>query len=306
MILTVTLNMAVDVTYGLDHIQWGRTNAVQPVGRRAGGKGVNVARTLQGLGREVMVAGLAGGRTGATARAELSTSGLVDATVEVAGESRTTLVVVEEKGEVTGFSEPGPQVTAEEWARLTATFTRLAGIADVVVLSGSLPPGVPVDAYAQLIAIADRARTPVVLDSHGEALAHGVSSGPAIVAVNADELRGVVSGDDVVGGAAQLLERGASAAVISMGAEGIVAVTDEGAWQAAPPEMLRGNPTGAGDAVSAAMAVGVLNRTPWPARLADAVALSAAAVCAPLAGSFDQAVYRRLLSEVAAEELRWR
>src|SRR3982074_2990509 len=106
MILTVTLNLAVDVTYELDRIHWGKTNAVRPVGRRAGGKGVNVARTLHQLGREVMVTGLAGGRNGATARAELATSGMIDATIEVAGESRTTLVVVQDDGEVTGFSEP--------------------------------------------------------------------------------------------------------------------------------------------------------------------------------------------------------
>ena len=306
MILTVTLNLALDITYEVGTIRWGETQAVRVAGRRAGGKGVNVARTLHQLGREVIVTGLAGGRTGALARGELATSGLIDATVEMIGESRTTIVIVEEAGEVTGFSEPGPTVSSEEWTRLLATFSRLVSRSTAVVLSGSLPPGVPVDAYGQLIGLADRAGVPAVLDSHGEPLRHGVEAGPAIVTVNEDELADVVDTDEPVGGAQELRGLGASAAVVSSGPEGLICVTDEGVWHAAPPSQMQGNPTGAGDAATAALAVGLVDRTPWEVRIADAAALSAAAVCAPLAGSFDEAVYRRLLSEVVAEELRWR
>jgi tagatose 6-phosphate kinase len=303
MILTVTLNLAIDVTYRVPRVRLGRTNAVRPPGRRAGGKGVNVARTLHALGHEVIVTGLAGGLAGASARAELAASGLTDATIEIAGESRTTLVVVDDHGVVTGFSEPGPEVSAEEWARLVAAFRRLVGGASAVVVSGSAPPGVPRDAYAQLTRIATDARVPVVLDSSGEPLVRGIEARPAIVKVNADELNEVVDAGDLVSGAAQLRERGAGAAVISSGPDGLVAVTEDGAWRAAPPEPLVGNPTGAGDAASAALAAGLVERTPWPERLVDAAALSAAAVSAPLAGSFDEPTYRRLRREIMAEEV---
>ena len=303
MILTVTLNLAIDVTYHLARVEWRRTNQVVSVARRAGGKGVNVARTLHSLGRDVVVTGLVGGSTGAAARAELASGGLVDATVEVAGESRTTLIVVEEDGGVTGFSEPGPLVSSEEWERFRESFSRLVAGAAAVVLSGSVPPGLPVDAYAQLIGIAGEAGVPVVLDSHGEPLVCGLRARPAIVKVNTDELFEVIDAEDVVCGANRLREMGAGAAVVSMGPDGLVGLSDAGAWKAAPPERLRGNATGAGDAASAAFVSGLVDGRLWPESVADAAALSAAAAAAPLAGSFDEAVYRRLRSRIVAEPL---
>lgn len=303
MILTVTLNLAIDVTYYLESIRWGVTNQVGSVSRRAGGKGVNVARTLHALGRHVVVTGLAGGQTGAAARSELAASGLADATVEIAGESRTTLVIVEEDGEVTGFSEPGPNVSSEEWRLMTAHFSHLVAGAEAVVMSGRIPPGVPRDAYAQLIRIAAGEDVPVLLDTHGELLTHGVAASPAIVKVNADEMQGVLDSADPLAGAARLRELGAGAAVISSGPDGLLGVCEEGGWRAIPPERLRGNPTGAGDAASAALITGLMDGSSWPERLADATALSAAAVRAPLAGSFDEQTYRRLRAEIVAQEV---
>jgi len=296
-ILTVTLNVAVDVTYHIDHVRWHPDNRVTSVARRAGGKGVNVARVLHGLGREVVVSGLAGGATGAAARAELAASGLADATVSVAGESRTSTIVVPDDGEVIGFSEPGPQVTAAEWRRFCRPYQELVTQAEIVVLSGSLPPGVPSDAYAELIRVARATGVRVVLDASGEALTHALDAGPELVKINAEELAGHAPGADDLAGAAQMRREGAGAVVISRGHEGLLALTDEGAWRMAPPERVCGNPTGAGDAAGAALTVGMLDDSPWPQRLVDAVALSAAAVRAPLAGSFDPDAYRRYLTE---------
>lgn len=303
MILTVTLNLAIDVTYFVDHVELHRTHRVGATARRAGGKGVNVARTLHALGREVVVTGMAGGRTGMDARDELATSGLTDASVEIAGESRTTIMIVDHDGAATGFSEPGPHVSGEEWARLVSVFSRLVGPARVVVLSGSAPPGAPADAYAQLIGIASGAGVPAVLDTHGGGLVRGLTAGPAVVKVNIEEMLGVVDAQDVVSGAVSLRDMGAGAAVITMGAEGLVGMNDAGAWQARPPEPLRGNATGAGDAASAALATSLMDGVPWPQALVDAAALSAAAVTAPLAGSFDDGVYQRLRSQIVAEQL---
>jgi tagatose 6-phosphate kinase len=285
---------------------------VQLVGRRAGGKGVNAARVLAGLGRDVVVTGLLGGMTGALARAELGAAGLLEETVAVAGESRVTIAVVEDDGRVTGFSELGPEVSAAEWAVMHARFAELSARAQAVVLAGSLPPGVPEDAYAQLVFAS---AAPVLLDAEGAALLRGVAAGPAVVAINRAELAGVVGGsvDDVVAAAGSLRSAGAGAragagagagaVVVSCGADGLVAVTGEGVWSARPPEVLVGNPTGAGDAASAAVVAGMVDGVGWPERVAEAVALSAAAVAAPQAGSFDAAVYRRMRSAVEVREL---
>lgn len=300
MILTVTLNLALDVTYHVESVRLGATTAVDSVARQAGGKGVNVARVLHALGREVAVTGFAGGVTGAAARNELTASGLRDQTVPVAGDSRTALIIVDSDGQATGFSEPGPEVSSDEWQRMLARFGALIGSSDAVVVSGSLPPGVPVDAYAQLISIAASRAVPALLDAHGEALVRGVDARPDIIKINAGELASVVDRPDVLAGARLLRELGAGAVVITDGADGLIGVSEHGAWQAKPPGPLRGNPTGAGDAASAALIAGLVDGAAWPDLVADATALSAAAVCAPLAGAYDDSVYRRLQGEIVA------
>ncbi|MER7752836.1 1-phosphofructokinase family hexose kinase [Kitasatospora sp. NPDC097643] len=296
MILTVTLNAAVDITYRLDRVAQHGSNRIDTVTQRAGGKGVNVARVLAALGHDTVVTGLAGGTTGHALRADLAAAGLRDELVPVEGETRRTVTVVEQTaGDATVYLEPGPVVSAEEWSDFTVRYRRLLRTAQAVVLSGSLPVGVPPDAYGTLVALAVEAGVPAVLDAEGPALRAGLPAGPALVKPNAAELAATAGPVDPLTGARMLRAAGARAVVVSLGPGGLLASTPDGDWRARPPEQVRGNPTGAGDSAVAALTVGLVTRTPWPERLADAVALSAATVLAPLAGSFDPADHRRLL-----------
>lgn len=300
MILTVTLNAALDVTYTVDELRRHASNRVRAVATRAGGKGVNVARVLHTLGHDVVATGLCGGAAGAQIRDELAVAGVAADFAVVGGESRRTVTVVD--GDATVLLEPGPHVTAEEFAAFQSRFAELLTDARAVVLSGSLPPGLPSDAYATLGRLAARAGVPVLLDAADDALVRGLEAAPAVVKPNAAELAGVTAVGDPVSGARELQRRGARAVVVSCGPDGLVAVDEREAWWAAPPELLPGNPTGAGDAVVAALAVGLVERRPWPERLADAVALSAAAVVAPLAGEVDLGTYQRLRSSVRVQQ----
>jgi tagatose 6-phosphate kinase len=285
-ILTVTLNAALDVTYDVDALVAPGTNRVRSVVQRAGGKGVNVARTLHALGHDVVLTGFAG----AEVRAELRTAGLHDEFVDTPG--RRTITVVDGV-DATVLCEPGPVISAEQWAFLIEQVRSLAVDASAVVLSGSLPPGVPEDAYAQLgRAAGDH---PVLLDTSGPALLAGLAATPAVVKPNRDELAELGASPE------SLLAGGAGAVVVSCGAEGLTAVTGAGTWRARPPEVVTGNPTGAGDAVVAALAATVAEQ--WPERLRDAVALSAATVLAPVAGEFDRAAYERFRPAVTVEEI---
>jgi tagatose 6-phosphate kinase len=282
---------------------------------------------LHALGHETVVTGLAGGPTGDAVRTDLAAAGLRDALVPIAADTRRTLTVTEAgHGGATGFWEPGPEVTAAEWDRFTTAFAALLADAAAAVLSGSLPAGLPPDAYASLCRQAADAGVPAILDTSGEALRHGLSGRPALVKPNAEELAEAAAaarGEDErgAGGAAAaaagegdssewlraaegLRRAGAGAVVASLGAEGLVAVAGEGAWWARPPEPVSGNPTGAGDAAVAALAAGLVAGAPWPERLADAVALSAAAVHAPVAGAFDAEAYARYRAAAKVEELR--
>ncbi|MFE9424811.1 1-phosphofructokinase family hexose kinase [Kitasatospora sp. NPDC006697] len=300
MILTVTLNAALDLTYGVDGLRVGASTRVAEVAERAGGKGVNVSRVLRALGVDTTVTGLAGGATGRALRRELAAAGLPDAMAEVAAESRRTVAVVDRRADrTTMLLEPGPQVTPAEWARFTGSFAPLAAGADAVVLSGSLPPGVPADGYAQLLRIARRRGLPVLLDAEGEPLLAALPERPTLIKPNADELAATTGESDPPAAIARLRAAGAGSVIASLGAEGLLAVTPEGSWRARPPARITGNPTGAGDAAVAALAAGLVAGLPWPALLARAVALSAAAVAAPLAGSYDAGLYRRLCEQVA-------
>ncbi|MGA8118127.1 MAG: PfkB family carbohydrate kinase, partial [Actinocatenispora sp.] len=162
MILTVTLNAALDVTYRVDELHPHRTHRVREVSARPGGKGINVASVLAQLREPVVATGLLGGPTGERIRAGLAAARIPDGFVPVAGESRRTLVIADDI-DATGFWEPGPEITAAEWSAFVSRYQGLLRVARAVALSGSLPPGVPEDAYAQLVTAARQASVPCVL-----------------------------------------------------------------------------------------------------------------------------------------------
>lgn len=299
MILAVTLNAALDVTYTVHRLDRHTSHRVREVTARAGGKGVNVARVLSSLGHEVLATGLFGGPDGERLRADLAAAGIPDGFLEVTGQTRRTVTVVD--GDATVFNEPGPMITAEEWVRFEDAYVARLQDARAVALCGSLPPGVPPDAYARLAATARAAGIPVVLDTSGDALLRGLAGRPQVVKPNAAELDEVLPGAGIDAAASHLRERGADAVVVSLGAEGLHAVTGDGVWSARPPQEVRGNPTGAGDAVVAGIAVGLAESAPWPELLVNAVALGAAAVLAPLAGDVDPHAYQRFAALVRPE-----
>ncbi|WP_446042329.1 1-phosphofructokinase family hexose kinase, partial [Streptomyces sp. SID1121] len=210
MILTVTLNTALDITYRTPRLVPHATHRVSEVIERPGGKGLNVARVLAALGHETVVTGFAGGRTGDVLRELLpnapdprgsSASGSVsvdapgsfappvDALVPIAGATRRTVAVVDETtGDTTQLNEPGPVVSPAEWAAFLSRYEELLAVADAVALCGSLPPGIHVGAYADLVRAARGAGVPVLLDTSGEPLRRGIAARPDLVKPNADEL----------------------------------------------------------------------------------------------------------------------
>ncbi|MFF8651079.1 1-phosphofructokinase family hexose kinase [Streptomyces griseoluteus] len=298
MILTVTLNTALDITYRVTSLRPHAEHRVSEVVERPGGKGVNVARVLAALGYAVTVTGFAGGPTGQVLRERLAAApGITDALVPVGGPTRRTVAVVDElTGDTTQLNEPGPHIGVTEWAAFLRAYDTLLADARAVALCGSLPPGVPVGAYAGLIRVARSAGVPVLLDTGGEPLRRGIAARPDIVKPNAAELAELTGSHEPARATRDARRRGAQSVVASLGPEGLLAATPEGHWRAAPPTRLRGNPTGAGDAAVAGLLSGLVDGLPWPARLTRATALSAAAVLAPAAGEFDPADYERLLA----------
>ncbi|MFE6666772.1 1-phosphofructokinase family hexose kinase [Streptomyces sp. NPDC057697] len=315
MILTVTLNTALDLTYGVPELVPHASHRVSDMSERPGGKGLNVARVLSALGHETVVTGFAGGSTGAVLRellagppADVRAPGtapapLTDALVTVAGNTRRTIAVVDRAtGDTTQLNEPGPLVTADEWTALLGQCEELLAGADAVALCGSLPPGIHVGAYAELVRAARAAGVPVLLDTSGEPLRRGIAARPDLIKPNADELAQLTGSREPVRATRDARRRGAHGVIASLGPDGVLAVTPDGIWQAAPPAKVLGNPTGAGDSAVAGLLSGLVEGLSWPDRLRRAVALSTATVLSPTAGDFDRAAYEELLPRIGIEE----
>ncbi|MFC6595068.1 1-phosphofructokinase family hexose kinase [Kitasatospora paranensis] len=299
MLLIVTPNPALDLTYTVPRLRPHTTHRVAAVAARAGGKGVNVARVLAALGRPTRLVLPLGGPDGTAVAADLTAAGLPHLAVPIAGATRRTVAVVD-PADATLFNEPGPELAAAEWRAVVAAVAGALPGAGALVLSGSLPPGCADDAYAELVALARTHRVPTVLDADGPALTAALAAGPTVVKPNAAELLAATGSTDVATAAEALRGRGADTVVASLGPDGLYAATPEGGWRCTPPVRVTGNPTGAGDAAVAALAAGLQAGAAWPAVLPDAVALSAAAVLAPQAGDFDRSAYLRFRSAARA------
>ncbi|MFC8271419.1 1-phosphofructokinase family hexose kinase [Streptomyces sp. NPDC057271] len=303
MILTVTLNTALDLTYRVPALTPHASHRVTQVIERPGGKGLNVARVLAALGHETVVTGFAGGSTGEILRGHLTATPVRDELVPIAGPTRRTVAIADTTtGDTTQLNEPGPAITPAEWTTLTARYTHLLADASAVALCGSLPPGIHVGAYAELIRLARSAGVPVLLDTSGEPLRRGIAARPDLVKPNADELAQLTGSREPHRATRDARRRGAHAVVSSLGPQGMLAATPDGLWHAAPPAPVKGNPTGAGDSAVAGLLAGLVDRLPWPDRLTQAVALSAATVLSPVAGEFDRGAYEELLPRVTVTE----
>ncbi|MGW5053380.1 1-phosphofructokinase family hexose kinase [Actinokineospora sp. NPDC004072] len=298
MILTCTPNPALDVSYQVDRVVPGTTHRIRSVLERAGGKGFNVSRVLAQMGVPTLAVGPVGGILGDSLRADLIESGLPHELLPVTAATRMTVAVVAaDPPDATMFNEPGGPMSEADWARLRDLIAKHLRRASALVCSGSLPPDAPEDTYAQFVRLAKDFEVPAVVDVGGPALRAAAAAGADILKPNAEELRSAVGTDDPLAGARELLALGAGAVVVSLGAAGSLAVTPDATWRAVPPR-IDGNPTGAGDAAVAALADGLARGIPWPTRLETAVAWSAAAVAAPVAGEVDEDVLATVKVEV--------
>ncbi|MFI2702885.1 1-phosphofructokinase family hexose kinase [Cellulosimicrobium composti] len=315
-VVALTPNPAWDVTYRVDRLLPGESLRVRSVVARAGGKGVNVARVVRALGSASVAVCPLGGPLAGPFADDLDADGQPAAVVPVAGAVRQSVAVVpaeagaEDGGHPTVLNEPGPALDDAEWAALVAACVAQVGTAPAAVVatvSGSLPPGTTRERVVGLVGALRAAGARVHVDVSGPGLVWAAEAGADLVKPNRSELVEATGVDDPARAAGELLRRGARAVVVTDGERGLTA------YEAGPdgPVMpavvgrarlaapVAGNPTGAGDAAMAALAVDP--DQPWAHRLALAAATSAAAVLQPVAGAVDRADVDRLLTHVVTE-----
>jgi 1-phosphofructokinase family hexose kinase len=311
-ILTVTLNAAIDRTVAVPNFRLGRRHRAVESRTVAGGKGINVARALSLLGRPVIATGFAGGPTGARVLKQLRDESVLTDFTPIAAETRINMAVIDPtSGEQTEVNERGPAVSPEEVATFFERIAYLASGAKICVLAGTLPPGAGDDLYARLVKDLRGRGIVVVLDAEGEAMLAGLRAGASVVTPNereAEELVGQEFADrgDLAQGLTELVRLGAGEAVITR-PDGCVAVVGENAERrflevhTEPLEPV--STVGSGDAFLAGYVAARYEDRPPGECLAYGVACGAESTQHFGAGTVDRSQVERLLGEVAVHDL---
>ena len=312
MIVTVTLNAAVDRTLTVPNFQFGQRHRASASLTSAGGKGINVARALKRLETPVVATGLAGGRAGDRIAAELALEGILNDFVRISDESRTSIAVVDPMaGSLTEVYEWGPAIRPEELDTLMGKLHYLARAASYVVFSGSLPRDVENDFYAEAVRDLSRRGVHCVIDCEGEPLRRGVEAEPFLVSPNQREAESLV-GQEFTDEADFLM---ALETIADMGARNVL-ITQETAcfglfreerqvrrFRASIARIEPVAPVGAGDVLLGGFLAERFNGRSLDEALRTAVGCAAASVLELGAGRFDPREAQRLASGVEVAEL---
>lgn len=264
MILTVTLNPSVDISYKLEKFDIDASNRVKDVSKTAGGKGLNVSRVLQQLDQKVGATGFLGGSLGAFIREELKVNGIKDYFVDCDGATRNCIAVIHDGGHQTEILEGGPEIKSSEAQDFMEKFRSAVKESEIVTMSGSLPQGLDKDFYNKLLTIASENDTPVLLDTGGALLEKALhhEDKPFLIKPNETEIadllgKELTTDDDVVEALKDSLFAGVEWVVVTLGAEGAIIKHGKNIYRASIPKVEAVNPVGSGDSVIAGFADGL-------------------------------------------------
>jgi 1-phosphofructokinase family hexose kinase len=264
-IATVTLNPAIDQTVGIPNFRADAVNRVSWRQDDAGGKGMNVASFLADVGHRVSATGFLGRENARLFDSLFAQKGIADHCVRIPGETRVNIKIVDDaQGQVTDINYPGQEPGEGDVRLLHDAVTALAQECDWFVFSGSVPGGLSSNIYDKLIGSLKAQGKTVVLDTSGDALRLGLPAKPDLIKPNQAELeevigRSLLSKDDIVAAARELIESGIPNVVVSMGADGALFVNTDSAVHAVPPRVEVKSTVGAGDAMVAGTVSGLVS-----------------------------------------------
>lgn len=308
MITTVTLNAAIDKTYEVPSFRTGCLNRTMSMWAEPGGKGINVAKVLQILGVQVKASGIIGGYNGDQICSRLDRIGLHHDFIRVEEESRICLNIIDKRtGIQTEILESGPEITEEDWKKLKEKLLMVAIESEYVVLSGSLPKGLPQKTYADLVELM-RPYTRVVLDTSGPALEIALEAKPFMIKPNQDELTAISSQNTL--NESQIIETlkqwqrlKIPVMVVSLGSEGALASVYGKIYRVVSPKIMAVNPVGSGDAFTAGFVAGLSDGMVIKSTLALAAAAGAANALEKRTGSVSLKRFENLKKQVKVQEI---
>ena len=270
MIITVTMNPSVDISYPLDTLKIDDVNRVEKVSKTAGGKGLNVSRVIKQMNGELIASGILGGSLGTYIVEQLNKEEVPNRFLEIEKESRNCIAILHE-GNQTEILESGPTLDDGEGDAYFKLFEELLDEADIVTISGSLPKGLSPTYYQQLLEMSRDKQVKILVDTSGKALRQTLlgEQKPYLIKPNTDELNGllqqeVTSDIEVLKEAlSDSLFDGVEAIVVSMGADGAFAKINGEFYKVSIPKIHVINPVGSGDATIAGLAMGINQELSW-------------------------------------------
>jgi tagatose 6-phosphate kinase len=309
MIITVTLNASIDKLYVVDKIELGKVMRVKFVINTAGGKGLNVSRVAGLLGENVLATGIIGGHTGAYFEKLAKADNIPVNFLKTENEIRSCVNIRElASGYNTEFLESGDLIGEGTLDQFCQKFEGLLKLGDIVVISGSLPPGVPHDYYGRVISLSKASGKTVLVDTSGGALKESLKARPDFIKPNLSELEQIfgtqLSGKrEVVNRAKELQENGIDTVAVSLGSDGVLVVSKDGTFEAVPPRIETVNTVGCGDSMVAGFAVGFRRKMGTIDSIRLAVAVSSANALSLRTGHFTEEDFNNLSSRVVVREI---
>ncbi len=287
MIATITLNPSLDRTVIVDGLKVNESNRWTSVHHYAGGKGIDVSRAIHEMGGQTIAYGFIGGDEGRTLEVKLDEEGVPFSFTPIEQETRVNFIIADTRAsQQTIINAPGPHISKRELERFLKKLRGIYPSPELMVASGSVPPGVPFDIYYTIVQEAEGRRVRTILDSAGQWLEEGIKAKPYLIKPNIREaeelLKTELSTEEAITKAVlNLIEMGVEIAVISRGKDGIIAAAKDGVFKAVPPPVKVRSAVGAGDCTIAGLALKLAWGEPLIEACRLAVAMGTAAVLTP-------------------------
>jgi len=303
MIYTITLNPALDRTLWVQKTKPDDSNRVEREETYAGGKGIDVSKVLTNFGVSNRALGFVGGFAGEELEGRLLNQGVSCDFVRISAETRTNIIINDiSTGNQTVFSASGPQVEPYELMQMIHKVEKLEG-PEIVVISGSLPPGVSPEIYRKMSELAKSEGSKVIMDADGDAFRVGIRGFPDVIKPNVHELSRLVGGDleesgQVIKAAQDLREQGVEIVLVSMGAQGILLAGEKEQYLATPPAVKVENTIGAGDSAVAGFVYGLAQGKSLKESLVYAVAAGTATTLRPGTALCEKEDFVKLVPEI--------
>ncbi len=265
MIITVTLNPAIDKTIEIDEFKIGSVNRIVSTRIDVGGKGINVSKVIKELQHKSLALGFLGGNSGNQIKDYLDDLNINNEFLSVKGETRTNLKIFDKINNThTDINENGPSLAGKDITNIKEKIMEYCTEKSLVILSGSVPSGTSSAVYGEIIKEIKNKGGKVILDAEGDLLLQGIKAGPYMVKPNIDELEkafgmNIDNEDKVIKIAKKILEYGVKYVVISLGAEGSMFISREKVAKVNGLKVEVKSTVGAGDSMVAAMSVAAQN-----------------------------------------------